>query len=75
VREPFRFAHHGYGEILMGLSKPKSRRYKELREMFPYLEPNEFSIDAVNRDLRALAATWKPTAKKPAARRTKAAND
>ncbi len=52
---------YGYAALVIALSNPKHPEYKErLERLGSHWEPDAFDIDAVNRQLRPLAAKWRP---------------
>ena len=52
---------HGYAALVIALSNPKHPEHKERLEWLgSHWEPDAFDIDAVNRQLRPLAAKWRP---------------
>ncbi len=66
---------YGYTHLVEALSNPKHPEHDERREWAgPYWQPEEFDIDLVNKELRPLAARWRPKAA-GRSRTRRAAND
>jgi hypothetical protein len=66
----------GYANIIEALSNPKHPEHAEQREWVgPDWQPEAFDIDIVNKQLRTLAARWRPKAAPRSRARLRPAND